>query len=371
MTASLSRATLLAVNVKPGIDLDIAELDRKDESALRAFWSVSAAAHRVDAPLIPMTPLSELLAEHSDERSMRRQRWMARHGDQPVGIALLVLPDLDNTDAAHLTLEVHPEARRSGIGRALLAVACARMREQRRTHVVGMTAEPLDGITAEPLDGMTAEPLDGIVAPGAAFAAAVGAERALDEICRALELHDISDDRLTALEDEATTYAAGYELVQWVGRCSDDIVDDLAVLTGRMTTDAPMGELDWEPEAWDRERYREAEERTVRLGRRWVTTAARHLASGRVVAYTDIGWSEQVESGAFQWMTIVAPEHRGKRLGMLIKAANLRALRREMPRIERVITWNADSNTQMISINEALGFRPMLRFGQWQLQVAP
>jgi GNAT superfamily N-acetyltransferase len=353
----------LSVNVTPGIDLDIAELDRDDEAALRAFWSVSAAAHRVDAPLIPMTPLSELLAEHSDERSMRRQRWIAWHGDRPVGIALLVLPDLDNTDAAHLTLEVHPEARRNGIGRALLAVACARMREQRRTHVVGMTAQPLDGIVAQPLDG--------IVAPGVAFAAAVGATRALDEICRALELRDISDDQLTALQDEATTYAAGYELVQWVGRCSDDIVDDLAVLTGRMTTDAPMGDLDWEPEAWDRERYREAEERTVRLGRRWVTTAARHLTSGRVVAYTDIGWSEQVESGAFQWMTIVAPEHRGRRLGMFIKAANLRALRREMPRIERVITWNADSNAQMIAINEALGFRPMLRFGQWQLQVAP
>ena len=208
-------------------------------------------------------------------------------------------------------------------------------------------------------------------APGVAFATAVGAERAQDEICRSLELADVSDDRLGVHEHEATAYAAGYELVQWVGPCSDDVVDDLAVLTGRMTTDAPMGDLDWEPEAWDRERYREAEERTARLGRRWVTTAARHVASGRVVAYTDIGWSERVESTAFQWMTIVAPEHRGRRLGLLVKAANLRALRREMPAVERVITWNADSNAAMIAINELLGFRPRLRFGQWQLQVPP
>jgi hypothetical protein len=199
----------------------------------------------------------------------------------------------------------------------------------------------------------------------------VGAERAQDEICRSLELDDVSDDQLGALQDEATAYAAGYELVQWIGPCSDELIDDLAALTGRMTTDAPMGDLDWEPEAWDRQRVREAEERTSRLGRRWVTTAARHVASERVVAYTDIGWSERVESTAFQWMTIVAPEHRGRRLGLLIKAANLRELRREMPRVERVITWNADSNAAMIAINEALGFRPRLRFGQWQLRVSP
>jgi hypothetical protein len=40
------------------------------------------------------------------------------------------------------------------------------------------------------------------------------------------------------------------------------------------------------------------------------------------------------------------------------------------PAVERVITWNAASNTHMIAINEALGFRPRLRFSQWQLQVS-
>jgi hypothetical protein len=70
-------------------------------------------------------------------------------------------------------------------------------------------------------------------------------------------------------------------------------------------------------------------------------------------------------------MTIVDATHRGHRLGMLVKAANLRALRDAVPAVERVITWNAASNTHMIAINEALGFRPQLRFSQWQLQVSP
>jgi GNAT superfamily N-acetyltransferase len=342
------------VNVTPDPAPDIAEVAQHDESALRACWSVTAAARGVDVPLLPMEPVEELFAEHADDRSMRRERWLARDGDRPVGVAALVLPDLDNPDAAHLTLDVHPDARRRGIGRALLTTAVERMRANGRTHVIGHTAEPLAGAES----------------PGVAFAAAVGAERALDEICRCVELGDISDEQLDALEREAVGFAAGYELAQWVGTCSDDMVDDLALLTGRMTTDAPMGELDWEPEVWDGARYREAEERTSRLGRQWVTTAARHLASGRVVAYTDIGWSPLVDSAAFQWMTIVAPEHRGRRLGLLIKSANLRALRREVPRVERVITWNAESNTHMIAINDALGFRPRLRFGQWQLQLS-
>lgn len=40
-----------------------------------------------------------------------------------------------------------------------------------------------------------------------------------------------------------------------------------------------------------------------------------------------------------------------------------------MPRVERVITWNAESNMHMIAINDSLGFQPRLRFGQWQLKV--
>ena len=101
--------------------VDVSEISQDDVAALRGFWSVSAAARRVDAPLIPMEPFEELLAQPSHERAKRTQRWIARDGDRPVGIAELALPTLDNTEAAILTLEVHPDDRRRGIGRALLA----------------------------------------------------------------------------------------------------------------------------------------------------------------------------------------------------------------------------------------------------------
>ena len=62
-------------------------------------------------------------------------------------------------------------------------------------------------------------------------------------------------------------------------------------------------------------------------------------------------------------------DHRGHRLGMLIKAANLRLLRAESPRTRWLNTWNATSNTYMISINEALGFRPVDSWGEWQREL--
>ncbi|HEU0041201.1 MAG TPA: hypothetical protein VFQ15_02510, partial [Jiangellaceae bacterium] len=61
---------------------------------------------------------------------------------------------------------------------------------------------------------------------------------------------------------------------------------------------------------------------------------------------------------AFQDTTIVDPAHRGHRLGLLLKAANFRSLIHDRPGVQAVWTWNADSNSQMISINETLGYRP-------------
>lgn len=228
------------------------------------------------------------------------------------------------------------------------------MRAEGRSHVIGNVAEPLDGPPSA----------------GTAFAASVGATRALDEVCRALEVSELNLDWLAEQQAEAQAEASGYELVQWLGPCPDELVDDLAVLTGRMSTDAPMGDLAWEAESWNRERVRESEARSTRLARQWATTAARELTTSHLVAYTDMGWSTRDAGTAFQWMTIVDAMHRGHRLGMLVKAANLQALCEAAPAAGRVITWNAESNTHMIAINDALGFRPRLRFSQWQLDVS-
>ena len=74
-------------------------------------------------------------------------------------------------------------------------------------------------------------------------------------------------------------------------------------------------------------------------------------------------------SYAYQWDTIVAGAHRGHRLGLLTKTANLQLLRQAQPEVRWINTWNAESNAHMVGINERLGFQPMERWFDWQLDL--
>jgi len=69
----------------------------------------------------------------------------------------------------------------------------------------------------------------------------------------------------------------------------------------------------------------------------------------------------------YQWDTIVRGEHRGHRLGLLVKAANLQQLREQMPAVRWLNTWNAADNRHMVPINDRLGFRPMEHWQEWQV----
>jgi hypothetical protein len=86
---------------------------------------------------------------------------------------------------------------------------------------------------------------------------------------------------------------------------------------------------------------------------------------GRVAAYSQIyvGADDPI---AYQWGTLVRREDRGHRLGLAVKVANLRLLQARFPRVASVATFNAASNVHMISVNEALGFVPTERSGEFQ-----
>jgi len=101
-------------------------------------------------------------------------------------------------------------------------------------------------------------------------------------------------------------------------------------------------------------------------GLHMVTTAAVD-GTGQLIAFTQIVGYARSHWYADQWDTIVAPEHRGHRLGTLIKVANLDYARVQRPELRVIDTGNADSNPYMVAINEAMGFRPYRRIGEWQL----
>lgn len=75
------------------------------------------------------------------------------------------------------------------------------------------------------------------------------------------------------------------------------------------------------------------------------------------------------ETHGWQEDTLVLPAHRGHRLGLRIKIDNLLQVPTFEPALRLVDTWNADANSHLIAINEALGYRPVSRYSEWELQL--
>lgn len=67
-----------------------------------------------------------------------------------------------------------------------------------------------------------------------------------------------------------------------------------------------------------------------------------------------------------QFATVVAREHRGHRLGILVKLANLKLIDGHASAAKRIFTWNAESNVHMIRVNEELGFEVAGKAFNWQ-----
>jgi RimJ/RimL family protein N-acetyltransferase len=203
--------------------------------------------------------------------------------------------------------------------------------------------------------------------PGPIFAARTGADAALDEARSRLDVAGVDQGELDRLLKDAWGRADGYRLVQWTGRAPDDVVAAVAYLEGRLNTDAPTGDVAWEAEAVDAEQIRAIEAaREARL-RRTHHSGVVHVAGGRLVGWTHLVLTGGQVRHAWQDTTIVDPEHRGRRLGLLVKIENLRYALRHEPGLQVIDTFNAAENAHMISINEAMGFRRVDMWMQWQL----
>ena len=90
-----------------------------------------------------------------------------------------------------------------------------------------------------------------------------------------------------------------------------------------------------------------------------------------LAALTQLCTDDGTPGWAFQQITAVAKEHRGHRLGLLVKAANLQQLTGDDPGARRILTGNAGANKYMIAINEMLGFRVSDQYREWSLDITP
>jgi RimJ/RimL family protein N-acetyltransferase len=116
---------------------------------------------------------------------------------------------------------------------------------------------------------------------------------------------------------------------------------------------------------WDVARLR-AHERQAADQDRTVLTAVAIAPGGRLVGHSQIGVPGHEAGVAYQWDTLVLTGHRGHRLGLALKVANLRTLLDRFPDRHRLTTYNAEQNGPMVAVNDALGFRPVEYLEEWQ-----
>lgn len=318
--------------------LRIDPVDPTDQAGFAQYYDVFADCKRYDRADAFTPPGADAARSEvvGATRNIRYDLFVAYHAATPVAAGRVKRDLSANRHLAVLSVDVHPAHRRRGFGSALLA----------RLESVAVT------------DGRTALYVETQLRPSAvieesvqyAFAARHGYRLALHEQCRQLDLPATAD--LAALAASAAVHHAGYRLVAHQHAVPEEYLAGFAALMPLIDVESPTGDVQMEAEDPDPAlvRQREARRRAQGIADFGVVAVS---PEGEVVAATRMFGTPGDPTKISQGGTIVRRDHRGHRLGLAVKVANLRQLDSSY---KCVTTWNATANAPMIAINDALGF---------------
>lgn len=326
-----------------------------DNAEMHAYYLATRAAATADNPDRPVWTeevMTGFIREPSADE--RVEVWLAVDDDEPVlGGGVMFVPQLDNLDKVYMGVEIAPQHQRRGAGTRVVETLVERAVSHGRTTLLLVSTIPFDGREDHGYRR---------------FAERHGFAVASVEVSRRCDL-PLPDEQLQAWIDEAAPHHADYRIETYT-EIPDRLLPSVCHLGNQLALDAPTGDIEFEAEQLTPELRREHEERGKRQGVHKLETVAVDR-DGQAVALTTIGVVDGDPGKAHQWITIVQREHRGHRLGLAVKAANLRALQQAYPDRTAIFTQNNESNGYMVSINEQFGFRPIELCVEFQRLLTP
>jgi len=315
-----------------------------------------------DHDTLPAESLLPMLYDNPDRQ--RRQWYVERDGELIGCCALDILQD-DGGATAMFALALLRDHWGLGIGSAVYAHVDGVAREAGVRKLQHWSEHQDDGSGLPMLSSPTGSgsvPAD----RAARFLQRNGFRLEQVERASALTWDDTAVAHLTALRDDAAAHATGYRTVQWTGAAPAEHIDGYAWMKSRMSTDVPDGDLGTPEETWDAARVRRQDARMAERGWTMQVTAAQHVETGELCAFNELAIGGDAASATHQYDTLVLREHRGHRLGMLVKTVGLLAWREQHPLSPSVVTYNAEENRPMLDINETIGFAPIAYEGAWR-----
>ncbi|MFV0320249.1 MAG: GNAT family N-acetyltransferase [Microbacterium sp.] len=306
----------------------------------------------------------ELLPHYQSGRYETRLLWLVVLDGQIVGRVGVDLPLENDSKVAYFLIELLAEVHGRGIGStAYTELVEPTARAHGRTVLQSWAEQP------EAPGPRIAAPTDFGSVPAddraSRFYLRHGYRLEQVERCSAFDLCGAFDG-VEQLVERAREASTDYRVVSWFAPTPPDFVARYGWMKSRMVTDAPAAGLEFDEEEWDAARVARHDENYTSSGRTLHVTAAEHIATGELCAFNELAIGKDRTEASHQEDTLVLKEHRGHRLGMLVKCANLLAWREIAPESPRVITYNAEENRPMLDINETIGFMPVSYVGAWK-----
>jgi mycothiol synthase len=326
--------------------LDLQTATDREVEEISQFRQELAIEQRPEDPPTPLVVITQWL--RSRPPGQWRVVFIARDRGSRLagyGVGARNLKDTENAHIRWSEIAVKPEHRRRGLGRALFARVLASFEGEDLT-VISETSDR--------------------VPSGEGFANAIGAKPGLPMKLNQLDLRAV--DRTRVAEWSRAT-PKGYRLERIDTTVPAEFVKAF-IQASEGINDMPRGDIAFNDWKLTEAQIRQRESFFKQAGMTWWLLLAIDESSGEGVGFTEVEFNPLDPHAIQQEGTAVVAAHRGRGIGLWLKAVMLERILAERPDGRFIRTGNANVNAQMLAINTKLGFTYAWQTTLWQVSVA-